>query len=90
MKRIKKLLALCSILACFTACNIPNDSSNDSQSGSSSCEHTYEWIGNEGGHQKVYTCGCPSPDIAELHRDNNSDYVCDICGWAIDGILPEW
>ncbi len=53
-------------------------------------EHTYAWVGGEGGHQKVYTCGCPSPDIAELHRDNNSDYVCDVCGWAIDGILPEW
>lgn len=52
-------------------------------------EHTYEWVGNEGGHQKVYTCGCEYPDIVELHSDNNSDYVCDVCGWAIDGILPE-
>ena len=52
-------------------------------------EHTYEWVGSEGGHQKVYTCGCYSPAIQELHRDNNSDYKCDVCGWAIDGILPE-
>ena len=37
----------------------------------------------------MYTCGCEYPDIAELHRDNNNDYVCDVCGWAIDGILPE-
>ena len=52
-------------------------------------KHTYEWIGSEGGHQKVYTCGCEYPDIVELHSDNNSDYVCDVCGWSMDGILPE-
>ena len=90
MKRLfVLLLTICSTFACFTACDIPIGSSNDSQSGSSSCEHTYEWVGSEGGHQKVYTCGCPSPDIVELHSDNNSDYVCDVCGWAMDGILPE-
>ena len=52
-------------------------------------EHTYEWVGSEGGHQKVYTCGCPSPDIAELHSNNDGDYKCDVCGWAMEEELPE-
>ena len=89
-KLLTLLLTICSTFACFTACDIPIASSNDSQSGSSSCEHKYEWVGSEGGHQKVYTCGCEYPDIVELHSDNNSDYVCDVCGWPIDGILPEF
>ena len=88
-KLVTLLLTICSTFACFTACDIPIGYSNDSQSGASSCEHTYEWAGSEGGHQKVYTCGCPYPDIVELHSDNNSDYVCDVCGWSMDGILPE-
>ena len=52
-------------------------------------EHTCKLVGNEAGHQTVYTCGCPSPDIMELHNDNNGDYICDVCGWSMDGILPE-
>ena len=88
MKKIKKLLTiglavllmLCMSIS-FSACDTP---------ANSSCEHTYEWVGSEGGHQKVYTCGCEYPDIVELHSDNNSDYVCDVCGWAMDGILPEF
>ena len=88
MKTIKKLLTIglafllmfCMSIS-FSACDTP---------ANSSCEHTYEWVGSEGGHQKVYTCGCEYPDIVELHSDNNSDYVCDVCGWPIDGILPEF
>ncbi len=56
------------------ACDNPTDSS---------CEHTYEWLGSEGGHQKVYTCGCEYPDIVELHSDNDGDDKCDVCGWDI-------
>ena len=52
-------------------------------------EHTYEWVGNEGGHQKVYTCGCEYPDIVELHSDDNGDYKCDVCGWSMAETLPE-
>ena len=55
----------------------------DLQSGSKLCEHTCEWVGYEGGHQKVYTCGCSYPDIVELHRDNDDDNKCDVCGWAM-------
>ena len=78
------LLVICSAVTCFTACDMFANVSNHS-----SCEHTYKWVGSDGGHQKVYTCGCDSPDIVELHSDNNGDYQCDVCGWAIDGILPE-
>ena len=88
MKKIKKLLTIglavlsmfCMSIS-FSACDTP---------ANSSCQHTYEWVGSEGGHQKVYTCGCEYSDIVELHSDNNSDYVCDVCGWPIDGILPEF
>ena len=52
-------------------------------------EHTCKLVGNEAGHQTVYTCGCPSPDIVELHRDNNSDYKCDVCDWFMAETLPE-
>ena len=52
-------------------------------------EHTYEWVASGGGHQKVYTCGCPSPDIAEVHRDNDGNDKCDVCGWIMDETLPE-
>ena len=87
MKKIKKiftiglavLLMLCMSVS-FSACDTP---------ANSSCQHTYEWVGSEGGHQKVYTCGCPSPDIVELHRDNNSDDKCDVCGWSMAETLPE-
>lgn len=80
---MKKLLALfltiCSI-NCFTACNSPTDSS----SNVSSCEHTYEWAYNKETHQKVYTCGCPTPDIAEMHLDTDENHICDICGYKIE------
>ena len=93
MKKIKKLLTIGLVgliaLGMFAGCDLIEGLSNNSQSGSSLCEHTYEWVGSEGGHQKVYTCGCEYPDIVELHSDNNSDYVCDVCGWSMDGILPE-
>lgn len=79
-------LSVLFMLCMFAGCKLIENSSNNSQSGSSSCEHTYEWVGSEGGHQKVYTCGCLSPDIVELHRDDNGDYKCDVCGWSMTEI----
>ena len=80
---MKKLLALslmlCSI-TCFSACNFPIDSSPNA---STSCEHTYEWACYEETHQKIYTCGCPTPDIAEMHLDTDEDYICDICKYEM-------
>lgn len=47
-------------------------------------QHTYDYICNEDTHQKVYTCGCFSPDISELHINYDADLFCDICGYFID------
>ena len=44
-------------------------------------EHTYDFVCNEHTHQKVFTCGCPSPDIAEEHINYDADLNCDICGY---------
>ena len=52
-------------------------------------KHTYEWVASRGGHQLVYTCGCPSPDIVELHSDYDEDNFCDVCGWLMAETLPE-
>ena len=46
--------------------------------------HTYEYVCNEDTHQKVFTCGCPSPDIAEEHSNFDADLYCDICGYFLD------
>ncbi len=42
-------------------------------------EHTGEWHTSETTHYYQYTCGCPSPDIAELHLDGDGDGKCDVC-----------
>ena len=83
MKKLFALsLILCSVLGAFSGCG-SSPSSEDSSVESSSCEHTYEWAQYEETHQKVYTCGCPTPDIAEMHLDTDEDYVCDICGYEM-------
>lgn len=75
-KLISMLLCLCLSLF-FVGCNHTGNTEHT--------EHTFEWVINEQTHVKKYTCGCPSPDIAELHVDNNSDKICDICEF----ILPD-
>ena len=72
MKRIGILLLplLCSLL--LASCD------------SEGHEHTYHYICTEEVHQKVYTCTCPSADIAELHTDTNADGACDVCGYRIE------
>ncbi len=42
-------------------------------------EHSGEWLASESTHYYQYTCGCPSPDIAELHSDGDGDGLCDVC-----------
>ena len=46
-------------------------------------EHTGEWHTSESTHYYQYTCGCPSPDIAELHLDGDGDGLCDICSYQM-------
>ena len=78
----KIFLVVGLVLGCFSGCANPADSTNSSPTDSSSCEHTYEWIPSESSHYKQYTCGCPSPDIAELHYDNDENGFCDVCGYS--------
>lgn len=61
----------------------PESSPFEESSMDSSCEHTYEWIFDENKHQKVYTCGCFSPDAAEAHIDSDENAYCDICEYYV-------
>lgn len=72
-------LAVALVSGLFAGCN----GDMGSTANSSSCEHTYEWIASETSHYKQYTCGCPSPDIAELHYDNDENAFCDACGYLM-------
>ena len=47
-------------------------------------EHTGEWHTSESTHYYQYTCGCSSPDIAELHSDYDENFICDICGYVMN------
>ena len=47
-------------------------------------EHTGEWHISESTHYYQYTCGCPSPDIAELHSDYDENFICDICEYVMN------
>ena len=47
-------------------------------------EHTGEWHTSESTHYYQYTCGCPSPDIAELHSDYDENFICDICEYVMN------
>ena len=51
--------------------------------GKDHTKHTGEWQANESTHYYQYTCGCPSPDIAELHLDGNGDRLCDVCSYQM-------
>ncbi len=72
---MKKLLSvfLCVFLCMLlTACDIPFFHS-----------HSCEYVCNDDTHQKIFTCGCASPDIAETHTDADGDKKCDVCGYPM-------
>lgn len=82
MKKVYALFALMTIcLSCFSSC-VFSSPQNDGRN------HTYEYVAYESCHFKQYTCGCPSPEIAELHYDNDKNGMCDaceyICGLSAD------
>ena len=52
--------------------------------------HTYEYVGNDYAHQKVYTCGCDTPDIAEMHVDADKDNFCDLCSNEHKHVYTPW
>lgn len=51
-------------------------------------EHTGEMHFSEWAHWYSYTCGCPSPDIAEEHHDYDGDGFCDVCSYEIGKPAP--
>lgn len=75
---MKKLLTLSFCLLCVIALVACDNIFKEEH------QHTYDYICNEDTHQKVYTCGCPSPDIAEEHCNYDADLYCDICGYFLD------
>lgn len=81
-KLISLILSLCLILLCFSSCDRFFEEFNKHT------EHTFEYIAYEECHFKQYTCGCPSPEIAEMHYDNDSDGVCDACGYIYKTECP--
>ena len=87
-KSLAKILATCLLLCSFSGCDKLLEDSSSSNADSSSCKHTVEVIANETSHCWVYTCGCPSPDIAGLHYDNNEDSFCDECAYLMVETLP--
>ena len=73
---MKKLIAIILIILCniviFSACSTKSHS-----------KHYYSWVITEEGHFKEFQCGCPSPDIFELHLDSDHNGKCDVCGYQI-------
>lgn len=63
--------------------NITSSEGSGGNSDTSEHVHTSEWVAFETCHQLVYTCGCPYPDIAEMHIDSNHDNVCDVCEYTL-------
>ncbi len=72
---MKKLIAIILIILCniiiISACT------------GSHRTHSYSWVMTEEGHFKEFQCGCPSPDILELHSDNDGNGKCDLCQYEI-------
>lgn len=79
---LKIVSLICLVTAYFSGCGNLADFMGDT-SGDSSCEHTYVWVPSEDAHYKQYTCGCPSPDIAQLHFDDDENAVCDACEYLM-------
>lgn len=52
-------------------------------------EHTYEWIITDVTHQKLYTCDCPSPEVASSHYDKDRDNKCDECFCLLNNLAND-
>ena len=66
-------LIIFSLVACLASC--------DQGTHEKEHEHTYEWVTSKETHFKQYTCGCSSPDVAEVHSDDDGDLYCDVCNY---------
>lgn len=74
-KYLTYLLLVFSVFMCFSCGDINHT-------------HSFEYIQYEECHFKQYTCGCPSPEIAEVHYDDNNDNMCDACNYNIINLNP--
>ena len=84
MKKLLLLsLAILMILCCFASCDWFLKTPEETTAQPSDHEHSWEYIQYETGHFKQYTCGCPSPEIMELHCNYDADMFCDICGYHL-------
>ena len=83
-KVIPLILSLCMMLFCLASCN------NIFETFDNHTEHTFEYIAYEETHFKQYTCGCPSPEIVEMHYDNDFNGVCDACGYKTSKFEIKW
>ncbi|MBR4031899.1 MAG: hypothetical protein IKJ07_04110 [Clostridia bacterium] len=66
-------LIIFSLVSCLASC--------DQGTPEKEHEHTYEWVTSKETHFKQYTCGCASPDVAEVHLDEDGDLYCDVCNY---------
>lgn len=67
------MLIIFSLVVCLISC--------DQGTPEKEHEHTYEWVTSKETHFKQYTCGCSSPDVAEVHLDDDGDLYCDVCNY---------
>lgn len=68
MKKLVTCLLLVVSFAVLFACDAPH-------------QHTYgEWVSNEEGHYRPYTCGCEGNEELTAHEVND-DGLCGVCGY---------
>ena len=80
------ILALILMATCLTSCDLKSVITcfpEKTPETTTHTEHTGEYVSFETGHQYTYTCGCPTPDILELHADHDENGKCDACGYAM-------
>lgn len=90
-KLLTCILTVALLLSFLSACELLPEGLKDSLGSEGlNHEHTYEYAGNDYTHQRIYTCGCPTPDIAEMHYDNDGDELCDACKAEHKHVYGEW
>ena len=83
---MKKTSAIFLILCMVFAVSSCKETGNGEHS-----EHTSQWAITKQGHSVIYTCGCESKDIMQLHIFDEEN-VCIICGYerTTDGVDYEY
>ena len=96
MKRLLITLFALALIFSFASCETINNvydavlDAFTTDSTEEHDEHTFEYVDLGACHFKQFTCGCPSPEIAEMHYDFDEDEICDACGRTHEHIFGEW